>query len=847
MIRTVLVHCRWRSWELWTLCLIFLWGCAASERDLNAQSPEAARRPTNRLARETSPYLRQHAHNPVDWHPWGPEAFEIARRENRPIFLSIGYSSCYWCHVMERNVFSNPEIARYMNEHFVNIKVDREERPDLDEIYMTALTVYFRAIGSSQSAGWPVSLFLTPTGKPLGGGTYFPPADDEERDGFPTLMKRVVEGWASQREEMERNADFLARTVQQGLQPRLLLNGGTIDPELVRLASNSLTETFDPEFGGFDFDPARPEKAKFPLPCKVALLQYAAGRQGNTDAERMVTLVLHRMADGGIHDQLGGGFHRYSTDRRWSIPHFEKMLYDNAQLADVYIEAFVETQDPRYREVADGIFSFVLRDLADPAGGFYSSLDAESEGVEGKYYVWSRAEIEKILSPDELQICTIVYGLDRAPNFDGKYVIEVVSPPREAAAQLNLTPAAVEQQLRSIQGKLLAVRNRRKPPRRDDKVLAGWNGLMIRALANGGTVLNRPAYVQAAERAALFVLAHMRDSEGRLLRSYCAREARQPAFLNDYAYLVDGLLALHQATGDEKWLNAARRLTDSQLELFWDDQRKGCFFTGDDQEELMVRTKTLHDSVLPSGNSVTVRNLLRLASLCEAPEYRDRARETLEASAPLLKNAPRSMATMALAMGEYLDDPDFAAGRLQRPDAPLEAKAAPEIQLVANQAPQKKPKEPVQARVYLSVDRLPAGGSCQFLVHVLIDEPWHINANPATDEFAVPTVVTVKSRRKTTLAGIRYAPPQELEVPGQEKPLLIYTRQAIIRGLLEVPAAAAGGEEELEFQIQYQACNDETCLRPQTIKLRVPIAVARPGEPVRPINPKLFPPSRPRN
>ena len=812
-----------------------------------AQEPKEPPCPANRLARETSPYLLLHAHNPVDWYPWGPEALEKAKADDKPIFLSIGYSSCHWCHVMERLVFSNPEIARYMNEHFVNIKVDREERPDLDDIYMTALTIYYRALGSSQGGGWPLSLFLTPAGKPIGGGTYFPPEDDEDRDGFPSLMKKVVSAWSDNREAMNRNADFLASAVQATAQPRAILNGAKIGRELVAASATSVQATFDPEYGGFDFDPDNPHVPKFPVPAKLSLLQYQVRRHDNEEAVQVVRLTLDHMAAGGLHDHVGGGFHRYSTDRYWRIPHFEKMLYDNAQLADIYLEAFRQTQDDRYREVAEGIFAFVLRDLTDPAGGFYSALDADSEGTEGKFYVWSRKEIEKLLTPDEYRLCAAAYGLERAPNFEEAYVLELVRAPSVLAEELKQPASDIQGQLKEIHGKLLQARQQRPPVLRDDKILTSWNGLMIRALANAGAALNRNDYLQAAEKAALFVLTRLRDDQGRMLRTYRAGSARYKAYLDDYAFLVEGLLALYQATGDDKWLNAARRLTDSQLELFWDEKQSGCFFTASDHEELLARIKTIHDTVLPSGNSVTVRNLLRLASLTADPAYRTRAERTLDALAPALQQTPRGMANLALAMGEFIDNPDFAAGR-NEPKTSHAAPVAGVIQLTGAQAPPRKavPKAPehVTGKVYLNVDRLPAGGTVRFLVHLVITDPeWHIQANPTGNEFGVPTSLKVKSQQKVKLEGVRYPPPEKAKYGNSQEVHLVYSKQAVIRGTLEIPAEAAGKSDEVQFLVEYQACRGELeCLKPQTLKLKVSIPVARGREAVKPQNEKLFPP-----
>ena len=826
-------------------------------------------RPTNRLIRESSPYLRHHAHNPVDWFPWGPEALEKARKEDKLIFLSIGYSSCHWCHVMEDKVFSNPEIARIMNEHFVNIKVDREERPEVDDVYMTALSLYFQAIGSSQTGGWPLSMFLTPDAKPLGGGTYFPPDDEEGRMGFTTLMSRVVQSWKDKRKEFENNAELLTRAVQSSSRPRLALQPVKLERALVTAVSANLQATYDAEHGGFGFSATDPERPKFPVPTKLALLLYEARQHADQPAGEMLYHTLDRMAAGGIYDQIGGGFHRYSTDRFWRVPHFEKMLYDNAQLAEVYAEAFAVSNKPRYREVAEGIIAFVLRDLTDPQGGFYSALDADTEGVEGKYYVWTLGEIAAVLSTEDAKICRAVYGMGEMPNSDLGYVLERPRPLDDVAQELQLDRAQLDARLATIEQKLLAQRSRRHAPLRDDKILTSWNGLMIRCLARAGLLFEQPAYIRAAEKAAHFVLLSMRDDKGHLQRSYRTSQPALNGYLDDYAFLVEGLLALQQATRDEKWGNAARRLIDLQLEQFWDEKQTGCFFTSHDHEAILARTKPAYDSVLPSGNSVTVRNLLRMAAISAQSTYRDRARETLELFAPQFARTPGGLTNMALALNEYLDAPEFAAppkrAALAEPDRPHVQRPADAVRSrpsavtiiqvndqqpvkVAQAAPSEKPEKPakppeiVTAQAFLSVDRLPSNAACKVLVRLTIAEHWHINANPAQPDFLIPTRLTLKSKLGTRLGTVRYPAPEKLEVPESDEPYLVYSGTADLVGVLEVPAAAAGLREELTLEIKYQACNKDECLPPKTLSLKMPIDVARDNRTVKSINAKLFAP-----
>lgn len=862
-------------------------GCALQEGDAAAEPQKVAPKFTNRLAKETSPYLLLHAHNPVDWYPWGPEALEKARKEDKVIFLSIGYSSCYWCHVMERKVFSNPDIARYMNEHFVNVKIDREERPDLDDIYMTALQAYYQALGVNSAGGWPLSLFLTPDGKPLGGGTYFPPEDQEGRPGFGSLMKGVFAAWTDKRQEMLSNAEYLTKSVQAAMKPRASLVPVKLEATLITKLVENLQASYDPEHGGFGFNPASPNRPKFPVPVKLSLLQYAATKQHDEKSAKMLYHTLDRMAAGGIYDHLGGGFHRYSTDRFWRVPHFEKMLYDNAQLADLYAEAFKQTGNPRYKQVAEETIAFVLRDLTDPAtGGFYSALDAETDGIEGKYYVWSRQEIAAALTPDEARLIGSVYGVNGEQNFEHGYVLQLTRPLSEIAAEWKLTAAQLDARLSSAKQKLLAARKQRPPLLRDDKVLTSWNGLMIRALARAGANLEKPEYVESAAKGATFVLANLRDPSGRLLRTWRGGQAKLNGYLDDYAFLVEGLLALHDVTRDEKWLNASRRLTDLQLEMFWDEDAKGCYFTSHNHEAMLARTKNAYDAVLPSGNSVSARNLTRLASLSKQASYRERAKDTLDVFAAALQDNPGSLSNMALALGEYLDAPDLAAvrgilvpdevpntilltgGTVESPLPPLargaregradeEPTSAAPRNVPATEPPQllaqadpNKPEKPaakkapdlVTGEVFLSVDKLPPGSTCKVLVRLSIAEGWHINTNPAMPDFLEPTVLSATAKQGTKLKLNKYPPGEMLLVPGNDGPLHVYVGHVDLTGTLEVPAAAVGMKEELSFAIKYQPCNDQQCLPPKTLTLKVPLAVAAKGETVKAINAKLFAP-----
>jgi uncharacterized protein YyaL (SSP411 family) len=610
---------------------------------------------TNRLAKETSPYLLLHAHNPVDWYPWGDEALAKAKREKKLIFLSIGYSSCYWCHVMERESFMDDQIAERLNQNFVCIKVDREERPDLDEIYMQALRVYMQLIGSKQGGGWPLSMFLTPDAKPLMGGTYFPPRDVDGRLGFLTVLDRVREAWNSDAEKWQKTGDSLADYVAESLRQRPILRVMKLDRQLVDSVLRALVAQYDTVHAGFGFDPASPDRAKFPEPPNLHFLLDYARRHNSETARKMANETLARVSLGGIRDHIGGGFHRYSTDRLWRVPHFEKMLYDNAQLARVYAQAYELEPRDDFKRAADETLEFMLREMADANGGFYSAIDAETDSKEGRYYVWTREEVKSVLEPAEYELFAAVYGLDGDPNFEERYIPLLARPLAEIAQKRRLSEAELEGRLRPLRAKLLAARSQRAHPLTDTKVLAGWNGLAIRGFADCGRVFKNEQYVAAASRAADFVLKSMRDSDGRLLRVYAGSQAKTLGYLDDYAFLVDGLIALNQATGEPRWLELAGELTDRQLELFWDERVGGFFYTSTLHERLIARSKLAADNVTPSGNSVAAANLLYLAQALDKPEHQARAEKCVQAAAPILEENPAAAVELAVSVNALLE------------------------------------------------------------------------------------------------------------------------------------------------------------------------------------------------
>jgi uncharacterized protein YyaL (SSP411 family) len=532
----------------------------------------------NQLINETSPYLLQHAHNPVDWYPWSSEALERAAKEDKPILLSIGYSACHWCHVMEHESFENAAIAEIMNRHFINIKVDREERPDLDQIYMTAVQIM------TGGGGWPMTMFLLPTGEPVFGGTYFPPDDRYGRPGFKRVLETIADAYRTRRSELIENAKGLREHLSR--QAFRKSDTESVDLSLLDVAYRAMASRFDPREGGFGGAP------KFPPSMSLDFLLRYHHRTGDDHALHMVTITLDKMAYGGMYDQVGGGFHRYSTDAQWLVPHFEKMLYDNALLARVYVDAFRVTRDALYRRIAEETLDFVVREMRAPNGAFYSTQDADSEGVEGKFYVWSLQEFRSVVGADANLLADYFDVTDHG-NWEETNILHVTS---EADDSLLAKIAAAK-------GKLYAAREKRIRPARDEKVLTDWNGLMLRAFAEAAAALGRDDYRTVAEANADFVLNTLWDGN-RLLHSFKDGRARFNGYLDDYANMVDGLFALYQLTFDYKWLDAATRIADRMIEQFWDEESGGFYFTGKDHESLLTRTKDFFDNATPSGNSV---------------------------------------------------------------------------------------------------------------------------------------------------------------------------------------------------------------------------------------------------
>jgi uncharacterized protein YyaL (SSP411 family) len=602
----------------------------------------------NRLKSEKSPYLLQHADNPVEWYPWGKEAFEKARKEDKPIFLSIGYSTCHWCHVMEHESFEDPEVARLMNEVFICIKVDREERPDIDKIYMTVCQML------TGSGGWPLTIIMTPDKKPFFAATYVPREGRFGRVGMVDLIPQIKERWATNQNELLNSANQIVSFLKQTPPD---LSAEELDYTTMKSAFNQLSQRFDAQYGGFSSAP------KFPTPHNLLFLLRYWKRSGDAHALAMVEKTLQAMRLGGIYDHVGYGFHRYSTDGQWLVPHFEKMLYDQAMLAMAYTEAYQATGNEEYEKTAREIFTYVLRDMTAEEGSFFSAEDADSEGVEGKFYLWSQDEITRILTKEESELIIKVFNLEKEGNFaeeatrrkTGSSIMYLKKPLTEIAADLKMSEQVLQKKLEAGRLKLLSVREKRIHPHKDDKILTDWNGLMISALAKGAQAFDDPHYVRAAKSAAGFILKNMRQSDGRLLHRYRDTQAALPAHLDDYAFLIWGLLELYEATFEVEYLQAALDLNKDLITHFWDTPYGGFYFTPDDGEDLLVRQKEVYDGAIPSGNSVAMLNLLRLGRITANTDFEEKAAKIGSAFSSTFTQMPAAYTQLMVALDFAMD------------------------------------------------------------------------------------------------------------------------------------------------------------------------------------------------
>src|SRR5262245_36432422 len=770
-----------------------------------ADPPAKEKGKANRLAKESSPYLLQHAHNPVDWFPWGTEAFEKAKKEKKLVFLSIGYSSCHWCHVMERESFQDAEVAKILNAHFVCIKVDREERPDIDDIYMTALQTFPEARG-----GWPLSMFLTDDAKPIIGGTYWPKEDrkvgDQTARGFKSVLAYMIELNRDKAKELREQADTVAERTNEAL-TRLARGIALVELKrsLAKGPAEELRGRLDPKYGGLG-NPPRFQGTKFPSPPALTALLRTARRDKDKELGDLVALTLTKMAEGGIYDHLGGGFHRYSTERTWTVPHFEKMLYDNAQLIELYAEAYLEDPKPTYKRAVEETVGFIVHEMMSPEGGFYSALDADTDGKEGEFYAWTAEEVEKVLGEKDGALFRAAYGMTGPPTFEEKaYVLKLDRPLAEVARDQKLTEAELGTRLGTLREKLRTVRAKRPRPFLDTKVLTAWNGQMIAALAVAGRVFKEPGYTRLATRAADFILANLRTKEGRLLRAFSRKadgkaEARLNAYLDDYAFLVHGLLCLHDTTGEARWVSDAKALTDAMVKWHGDGDRGGYFYTSSDHEKLFARPKDYHDGVQPAGNSVAAANLVRLWHKTGEEQYRKLAEKTLKQFAGVLKAMPGASPAMAEALHLYLDlqgtkpQPKGADPMVRNSTDVVSAKAT-------LSGPDKEGRRPL-------------------VVMLTIKEPWHVYANPVGHDDLEParTIVDVYAGDKKLTAKIEY-PKGKAEKDPKGAEYQTYSGVVTITGKVE-----AKDGTDLEVRVRVQACtsgDDGRCLAPATLKLPV--------------------------
>lgn len=725
----------------------------------------------NRLILEDSPYLIQHAHNPVDWHAWGSEAFAKAKRENKPIFLSIGYSTCHWCHVMERESFENLEIARILNKHFISIKVDREQYPDIDETYMLAVMLI------ANHGGWPMSSFLTPEGKPFYGGTYFQP------DAFKQMLIKIAALWEQDRAGLEEQADSLARAMARVSQGRLGVS--KIDHMVIKKAEQEIMAGYDELQGGFSQAP------KFPQESVLFLLLQLAERNSDAQILQAVKSSLDAMAQGGIHDQVGGGFHRYSTDNEWLVPHFEKMLYNQAHLARVYLLAWRLTGELRFRRVAEQTMDYVLRDMTSAKGGFYSATDADSEGAEGRFFLWTRDEVKQVLSEEDAALAIKVFGMEERGNYEGSNILHMPISISEFAKNSGTSEERLFQRLDQIREALYLAREKRPHPLRDEKIITAWNGMMISALAQAGDLLGNPAYLDGAQRAAKLIWDSNWQHGVGLWRIHLDGRSSVVGRQEDYAYFAEGMIHLFDATGDLLWLERAKKVTDAMLKEFWDEEGGG-FFLGpaDRQVSAMGRFKDSGgDAALPSGNSVALHVLQMLSRRSDDLEYHNWAEATLAAFSGVIASRPSGFGYMLTAAQDLTQGELSARGYAAK------------------------------GGIRLEVSQL--AGS-RLALRLQIPEGWHINSNHLLQEGLIATKLALKEEsRGWELEDVSYPKADTKRLGFQSAPLSLY------QGAVEIQADFRRIDDKariLPLQIGLQACNNKVCLPPEKIYLSLPIS-----------------------
>lgn len=719
----------------------------------------------NRLMVESSPYLLQHAHNPVNWYPWGDEAFAIAKSEEKPIFLSIGYATCHWCHVMERESFEDEAIAELMNKYFISIKVDREQLPDVDALFMTAVTMM------TGRGGWPMSSFLDPDGRPFFGGTYFPP------DQFTSLLDRVSLLWATEHDAILEQANTISNALQSA--HTLSEQVQSVGDDLIKRAASSAVSRFDEEFGGFSRAP------KFPQESTLLFLMEQARLSGDGRALEVAEVTLTKMAAGGIHDQIGGGFHRYSVDHEWLVPHFEKMLYNQANLARAYVLGWLLTGKQDHAETARGILEYVLREMTNENGVFYSATDADSEGGEGIFFIWDNEDLEQALTPEDASIAAELWGVDEVGNFEGHTVLHRPQSLEEIAKERGVTVDEMRNHRSRIAALLWQVRAKREAPIRDDKILTGWNGLMITAFAEAYQAFDEPRYLAAATRAANHLLDTAFSDQGQLQRSQFNGVTSIDAKQVDYAWLAQALLALYDSSGDKRWLTQAVELTDTMIELFRDVEGGG-FFMGPpvvSGASLVTRPKDLYDASTPSGNAVALRVLARLYARTGEARYESEAQELIDAFSASLNEQSGGFYYFLTSVSELLNGETgqtrYAAKGIVRAQA----------QLISDQ------------QVAITID---------------LEEGWHINSAKPLQDYLIATAVT--DQQQQPLKNIRYPEPTERVLGFQSETLSLYDDGVVITAELPV---AADNTPLVPIELRLQACSDEICLAPETLTLHV--------------------------
>ncbi len=743
---------------------------------------------TNRLILEDSPYLLQHAHNPVDWYAWGPEAFERARQEDKPIFLSIGYSTCHWCHVMERESFEDEAIARLLNEHFVCIKIDREQRPDIDEIYMTAVQLL------TERGGWPMSSFLTSDGKPFFAGTYFPP------DHFNQLLHRIVDAWRSERGSLTDTANRLAAAVQQATAARGAAK--SLGDEIFDSALQNIVQRHDTSLGGFGRAP------KFPHEPELLFLLSQVWRRGDAKALQAASHSLDAMARGGMYDQVGGGFHRYSVDAQWLVPHFEKMLYNQAHLSRAYTTAHQLTGNPFFERVARQTLDYVLKEMTSPGGGFYSATDADSEGEEGVFFVWTPDQLRDALPAEDAALAIELWSVQPGGNFEGHSILFLEQPLETFAEAHNRPLDELLAQVDRIRASLWQVREQREHPLRDDKILTAWNGMMITTLAQASMALDEPRYAAAAEGAATFLWQHNLRDDGRLWRAHLDGRSSVPALQEDYAYLAEAFVALYDGSRERIWLERARALVQVMMEDFW-DAAAGGFFMGPSLTDppLIARPKSPNDGATPSGNSVAVRTLAQLSRRLEDPSYAQHAEATAAAFGEQMAQFPHGYGYLLTGLDELLRG---AVG-------PLGYGAAGHLRAQATA-------------------RRQDDGSLSIEVEASLDDGWHINsASPRQDHFQATRLLMLEDRGPWRVTSIDRPAAVDIDVAFEDQPMSVYSGtvdwQVNVRiepqtTVTQTTATQATVPQApvAVLELHFQACDDQRCLKPEVLALEVPMA-----------------------